>query len=431
MIPKTILLHSLYNRKKNLTMKYIKAFTILIICLLSSTQLSISQVTIGSKEIPVKAAILDMKTQLPDNENITSTKGGVVMPRIRLKDINTLEPIIKNSDPDLQTLKQSNVGLTIYNLTNGTNISEGLYAWNGSNWDAIITAKGETEAVDAKNGLSISSDGISIKLGGSLNTNTNIDHNNNSMIFNTGEGIFSVNTSDFLISKGNTGIGKIPSENIKLDVGGDIQLNNNLDVEGETYLKSTVISGAQLTYNPNNNRKKNKYLRAINEEGEARWVTLSGLSSPDMDPTPSNIFTFNPKTASRTEYQNTGMSVELGPGRWLVNYSVRLVMSTTPSASTGTITPSTLRFTLLDEDGNPTPTNQKKPYEDHRVYPDIGRNSCNGFIIVENNYLIDKTFYLGIRPQEIMTSWPDTNIQMINSNTSDSYLITLCLDDNI
>ena len=55
-------------------------------------------------------------------------------------------------------------------------------------------------------------------------------------------------------------------------------------------------------------------------------------------------------------------------------------MSTTPSASRGTVNPSTLRFTFFDENGDPIPTNKKNPDEDQRIYPDVGRNSCNGFI---------------------------------------------------
>lgn len=411
-------------------MKQIYTYIALTICILCSTGTSSAQVTVGSNGKPVSAGILDIKSQSPDEENITSQNGGIVMPRLKLKNINTLEPFIANDDSDINNQKRAHIGLMVYNLTQNGDFMEGLYVWNGSKWDAVVTPTTASESITAENGLRTSLSGDYIQLGGSLDAHTSIIQSNNPMSFKTGTGSFSINNTDFIVKEGGTGIGKIPLSGNKLDVAGDTQINGNLTVTGETSLMSTQIQGVPLIYAPNTKRKKNKYLRALNDAGEASWQSIGGLSSPDMEIFPTNKLIFNPRTVSTTVYQNTGLSVELGPGKWLINYSVRIVAPVVTTANTGLIRPTTFRFTMLDEDGNPSPITAKKPYDDNRAYPDVYYNSCTGFMIVENNTLTDQTYSLGIRPEEV-ANWPNGDIEIANNNTKDAYIIALFLEENL
>jgi hypothetical protein len=141
-------------------------------------------VTIGSLNEPVKAALLDLKTKNPGADNVTveSDKGGgLVFPRVKLKDVNTLEPFIPTNSPEWTTeidnTKKVHTGMMVYNLETGNGFSPGIYVWNGSKWIR--------NAIDANNGLTKT--GNNIKLGGTLNNNTQITQGNNSLTF-TGSG---------------------------------------------------------------------------------------------------------------------------------------------------------------------------------------------------------------------------------------------------
>jgi hypothetical protein len=97
-----------------------------------------AQVTIGSLEGPVKGALLDLKEHLNAPDSTTSTRG-LVLPRVRLVSLNTLEPLISLSDSEwlpanqAQT-KKEHIGVFVYNLTYTSPFSVGLYVWNGSIW---------------------------------------------------------------------------------------------------------------------------------------------------------------------------------------------------------------------------------------------------------------------------------------------------------
>ena len=96
--------------------------TILLVLLIIVTTVANAQVTIGSNAEPSSAAILEIKTMhnaspiisITDDSNITSDKGGLGLPRVKLVNRKTLEPFIQGSIDD-QT-KMKHVGLTVYNI---------------------------------------------------------------------------------------------------------------------------------------------------------------------------------------------------------------------------------------------------------------------------------------------------------------------------
>jgi hypothetical protein len=393
---------------------------------------TLAQVTVGSGEKPIKAAILDVKSYAADGDNITSGTGGIIMPRLKLQNPNTLEPIISNNDPELTELKIYHTGLVVYNLTDDANFKEGLYVWNGVRWEIIISDDATTiSTVTVENGLSITLAGNYIELGGALDANTDIVQNNNAMRFTTGTGTLSVNATDFIIKGGNTGIGKEPSSTRKLDISGDTQINGDLDVKGETGLKDVEITGtstaqSHLVYNPDNSSKEQRFLVSTGTSGLAKWRVVGGLSSANQQPLPTNTLRFNPVNQTNS-YLNTGMSVELPPGRWLISYSVRMVSLDLNGASTDNIKPTSFRFTMLDN-GVPIPVTGRKSYDDCRAYPDTYYNSYTGFIVLNNDSDLDKVYYLGIKTQEMGSNWPSGDVELINQNNNDAYLIALLMD---
>jgi hypothetical protein len=138
-------------------------------------------ITIGADLDHLKGALLDIKSQQADVlSNVTSDKGGLVLPRVKLVDLNTLQPFIAVTDPDwisnADEIKLLHVGLIVYNLSTVSPFVEGLYEWNGTEWIAITTG--------AANGLN--KNGANIELGGILNKATNINMNGNSFSVTTG-----------------------------------------------------------------------------------------------------------------------------------------------------------------------------------------------------------------------------------------------------
>lgn len=105
-----------------------------------------SQVTIGSAKEPLPGAILDLDSQ--DGQNGTSKKG-LGLPRVKLKSLQVPEDKTSLSETIDQAQgewdKDAHVGLTVYNINNLTACSggfaEGLYIWNGNNWDALFAKK--------------------------------------------------------------------------------------------------------------------------------------------------------------------------------------------------------------------------------------------------------------------------------------------------
>lgn len=104
-----------------------------------------SQVVIGTDKAPVKGAILDVKTTTPTPGNTdpdkieTSETGGIVLPRVVLQALNTLDPFVADpSDTDVQKL---HTGLVVYNVNESGNLKKGIYCWDGTQWTLLITGE--------------------------------------------------------------------------------------------------------------------------------------------------------------------------------------------------------------------------------------------------------------------------------------------------
>lgn len=120
---------------KEITMKIIYSF------LLLSTSISVSaQVTIGSIIKPSKAALLELKTQESDQQNVTSTVGGLILSRVALEDRETLEPFIEPTSENYEVAKHDHTGLFVYNVSNNDKFIPGLYCWDGAKWNILLSA---------------------------------------------------------------------------------------------------------------------------------------------------------------------------------------------------------------------------------------------------------------------------------------------------
>ena len=90
-----------------------------------------AQVTIGSDATPEKAALLDLKSISGSNGGVSTDKGGLMLPRVDIQDVNVLNVF---NMPELQDAdKQAHTGLTVYNV--GTKIDKGIYVWDGATWN--------------------------------------------------------------------------------------------------------------------------------------------------------------------------------------------------------------------------------------------------------------------------------------------------------
>lgn len=91
-----------------------------------------AQVTIGSSIAPAKGAILDLKHFEATTDNQTSTKG-LLMPRVKLVDKESLAPTVSDSDPDLVLMKKNHQGLTVFHIGSDS-MEPGIYVWDGESW---------------------------------------------------------------------------------------------------------------------------------------------------------------------------------------------------------------------------------------------------------------------------------------------------------
>jgi uncharacterized protein (TIGR02145 family) len=110
-----------------------------------------SQVTIGSDIAPSRVTLLELKSQqagtvatVTDVNNVTSTIGGLLLPRVQLENTATLEPFISTSDPDwtgsdATSFKLNLAGLLVYNITSNGTLEPGIYIWTGIQWATYTT----------------------------------------------------------------------------------------------------------------------------------------------------------------------------------------------------------------------------------------------------------------------------------------------------
>lgn len=141
-------------------MKHFTIKAIIFICLLVVTILINpvqAQVTIGSNNPPAKAAILEIKSQESDVNNVTSNTGGLGLSRVLLENKYNLYPFIKVGDPEWSTTakqeatKKEHVGLMVYNLTSNLatetrpefRFRRGIYVWDGTQWNFVYEGFGQ------------------------------------------------------------------------------------------------------------------------------------------------------------------------------------------------------------------------------------------------------------------------------------------------
>ncbi|NDV69173.1 hypothetical protein D0T66_09745 [Dysgonomonas sp. 25] len=106
---------------------------IIILALLTAINLH-GQVTIGSDQAPNKGALLDLKEHAPDANNATATRG-LGLPKVELSDLSKL---IIGTAPEITGADAlSHAGLIVYNTKASMCFSEGMYVWNGTQWDQL------------------------------------------------------------------------------------------------------------------------------------------------------------------------------------------------------------------------------------------------------------------------------------------------------
>lgn len=196
---------------------------ILLLCFLSVFGLTITaQVTIGSGTPPAKAALLELKNQeaqspasVTDDANVTSKTGGLLLPRVKLIDKNTLQPFIATNDElwnekETNKIREIHAGLMVYNLSITSELEQGIYVWDGAKW--MIT---KTTIAPTDNNWS-------------LKGNTGTITGTNFLGTTDAQGLaFKTNNTERMriTSTGNVGIGTT-TPSASLHVEGDMKLKN-------------------------------------------------------------------------------------------------------------------------------------------------------------------------------------------------------------
>lgn len=121
------------NTKKQMKKKYLRVFFIITFLFLFSTV--DAQVTIGSETPPGIGSLLDLK----EKADGTSTRG-LGMPRVA---ITNLTDIKVNIPSVLAGEESAHTGLMVYNINENwclkTPITKGLYVWDGSMWENLLS----------------------------------------------------------------------------------------------------------------------------------------------------------------------------------------------------------------------------------------------------------------------------------------------------
>ncbi|KAA6301444.1 MAG: hypothetical protein EZS26_002431 [Candidatus Ordinivivax streblomastigis] len=117
-----------------------------------------AQVNIGSTNDPHSGAVLDLSQ--------TEEELGLLFPNVKLSDLKAFQ-LVDSDANDFAQLKTKAVGMLVYNtrVSEADSIEEGLYVWNGAQWDAVsdnvtnnMKVKGELPEFDfegkVKNGIS-------------------------------------------------------------------------------------------------------------------------------------------------------------------------------------------------------------------------------------------------------------------------------------
>lgn len=117
----------------------LKLLTSFLVVLCICSMPSYSQTTIGSNKEPVKAAILDIKEKDPGSNNETATSGGMLISRVALNSLTSLEPLLDAASASDAEQKLLHTGLIVYNMNDTpSSLSKGLYYWDGSEWKLLM-----------------------------------------------------------------------------------------------------------------------------------------------------------------------------------------------------------------------------------------------------------------------------------------------------
>lgn len=101
-----------------------------------------TQVTIGAGIEPNKGALLDLKENNGDANNITTDKG-IILPRVKLTNSHNLYPMFStdNAGNYKEGIKSEedrlHIGLSVYNIDECSLQGTGLYFWSGNRWEKV------------------------------------------------------------------------------------------------------------------------------------------------------------------------------------------------------------------------------------------------------------------------------------------------------
>jgi len=169
-----------------------KKMILLVVTLLLTTGVMHSQVTIGTKSVPLKGTLLDLEEYVTTNGDANSTEG-MMLPRVFLTNIDSLVPMLTGTEPDYETLKPSYTGLVVYNVNTNAPFEKGLYVWDGTQWTMTSSSSSGLSSIKAKNGLTAL--GIdTVVLGGDLVKNTIINLGDSNLVFNRNQGMIGIGT---------------------------------------------------------------------------------------------------------------------------------------------------------------------------------------------------------------------------------------------
>lgn len=120
------------NLKNNRMIQKIRL--IVVLAALAGMGTAYAQVTVGSGVAPATGALLEIKSQAADASNVTSTTGGLGLPRVSLVSLTTLDPFIASATTAVKT---NHTGLMVYNLNTTAPFSKGVYVWDGTTWGQV------------------------------------------------------------------------------------------------------------------------------------------------------------------------------------------------------------------------------------------------------------------------------------------------------
>ena len=146
---------------------WIKSGMLLALVLLCYSLGMQAQVTVGTQEVPVEGALLQLKELDGVTDGGKNANKGLNLPRVNLTDVNNLYPMFL-SDPssptsganaaygaNKATLDKAHAGLMVYNINATDPFTPGIYIWDGAKWSSISESKepwqvsDQTKAVQA------------------------------------------------------------------------------------------------------------------------------------------------------------------------------------------------------------------------------------------------------------------------------------------